>query len=208
MAEKQTQGEKKEKKKGRKSMHYQLLFRFLKLMNGRFSYEDGLKLDEIAKALYGNDDPVTKQRARALISRARKFLRVYGLDLYSTIGRNGYRYYILAKPEDYKKVMELLNGKLRALQSTQMYLLGRTAEIASNFEEWQQKLRQSVEQLTTLLTEIETQLASGNVEKALETLAAYKKVLNELSNTAKSLENPVEVKVVGEGDKPTNMGGA
>ena len=102
MEKEQIQG----RRKSRKGMHYQLLFRFLKLMNGRFSYEDGLKLDEIAKAIYDSDDPATKQRARALISRARKFLRVYGLDLYSTIGRNGYRYHILAKPEDYKKVVE------------------------------------------------------------------------------------------------------
>lgn len=179
MAEQKENRQKRSKKPGKRSQHYLLLHQLLKLMNGRFNYENGLGLIDIAKAIYGSDDLVARQRARALVSRARKFLRAYGLDLYGVLGNSGYRYYILAKPEDYKKVMEQLKTKIEALKSTQMYLLDRSLE-AEDTESWEENFNKGITQVNSVIEKVEQELVSGHVEKAIELLAnEYKRIAEE-----------------------------
>ena len=87
----------------------ELVFKCIKLFEGRTDYASGLTIGDIARALYGEDSPRTRDKARHIITRARKFLmETSGLYIYGASGPEGYRYYIPGG-EDYSKVIEALN---------------------------------------------------------------------------------------------------
>jgi len=100
----------------------ELVFKCVKLFMGRTDYDSGLSIGEVALALYGEDNPHTREKARRVITRTRKFLiHTFGIYLYATRGPKGYRYYIIS-PEDYEKVAEALAKVEQGLRKTKSRL--------------------------------------------------------------------------------------
>jgi len=96
----------------------ELVFKCVKLFMGRTDYESGLSIGDVALALYGEDSPHAREKARRVIARTRKFLmEAFGIYLYATRGPKGYRYYIV-KWEDYDRVVEALSKVEQGLRKT------------------------------------------------------------------------------------------
>ena len=129
-----------------------LAYKLLEFMRGRYSWEQGATLSEIARAVYGSDDPLARQRARSLISRVRReYLAPLKIALYSLPG-NGpdqkeRRYFILAKPEDYEKAMKRFSDMIKAFDETRSKLNDLKQEIEVATDEW----IKTIDEMTTLI---------------------------------------------------------
>jgi len=89
-----------------------------RLMKRCEGWENGISIDEVARALYGNDDFHSKAKARLLIGSVRRALNV---DIFSIkpVGESERRYCYLVSESEYAKAIENFEKHIKGMKETE-----------------------------------------------------------------------------------------